>query len=155
MDLAGERDLGAAFASDVLPVCVGPVCHGAAVERGLVRAVQPERPLLGAMVNALVDTLSQQQWVVDSSAGPLLLQGAAVVVNGERIELSDRERAVLRALARKPGVVISKQALLRDVWGDANADVHALEVTVGRLRRRLGDAGGAVRTVVRRGYQLV
>ena len=153
--LAGDRDLRAAFAEDVLPVCVGPVCHEAAMANGLDQAIQPERPLLGAMVNALTDALTERRWVVDTSAGPLLLQGSAVVVGDTRIELPDRERAVLRALARRHGAVVPKRALLREVWGDADADDHTVEVTIGRLRRRLGNAGSSVRTVVRRGYQLV
>ncbi len=153
--LAGDRDLRGAFAEDVLPVCVGPVCRETAVAHGLVAAIEPERPLLGAMVSALADALIQRRWVVDTTAGELLFQGAAVVVNGIRIELADRERAVLRALARRSGAVVAKRVLLREVWGDADADDHALEVTIGRLRRRLGDGGSSVRTVMRRGYQLV
>jgi uroporphyrinogen-III synthase len=50
--------------------------------------------------------------------------------------------------------VVTKPELLRDVWRAADADEHAVEVTVSRLRRRLGPAGRAVRTVPRRGYRL-
>jgi uroporphyrinogen-III synthase len=155
--IAGGRDIdiSGAFAADVLPVCVGPVCHEAAVGHGLSAAVQPERALLGAMVSTLADELVERRWVVSTNSGELHLAGTSVVVDGERIELTDRERAVLRVLARQPGTVVSKRVLLQEVWGDADADAHALEVTVGRLRRRLGAAGGSVRTVIRRGYQLV
>jgi uroporphyrinogen-III synthase len=41
------------------------------------------------------------------------------------------------------------------VWGGASADEHAVEVTVSRLRTRLGPLGNALRTVPRRGYRLV
>jgi uroporphyrinogen-III synthase len=154
-DFAGDRDVLAAFAANVLPVCVGPVCHEAALARGADRAIKPERSLLGAMVNVLTDELSQRRWIVATSAGELQLLGSSVKIDGRLVELTERERAVLRALARRPGAVVAKRDLLREVWGDADADHHALEVTVGRLRRRLGDAGTSVRTVVRRGYQLV
>ena len=43
-------------------------------------------------------------------------------------------------LAASPGAVVSRPALLAHVWGSATADPHALETTVGRLRRRLGPA---------------
>jgi DNA-binding winged helix-turn-helix (wHTH) protein len=33
-------------------------------------------------------------------------------------------------------------------------DPHAVETAVGRLRRRLGTAGAAIKTVQRRGYRL-
>ena len=49
--------------------------------------------------------------------------------------------------------VVSKNEMMHTVWG-ANVDDHVLEVTVGRLRRRLGPAGTAICTVVRRGYRL-
>ena len=60
---------------------------------------------------------------------------------------------VLEVLSERQGAVISKQALLQRVWQD-DSDEHAVEVTVGRLRRRLGAAGGSIETVMRRGYRL-
>jgi uroporphyrinogen-III synthase len=154
LSIAGHRDIAGAFDSDVLPVCIGPVCHDAAIAHGLIRAIQPERPLLGGMVNAMADALVAGQRVIATTAGDLQFKGAGVMVDGTHVDLAARERAVLRVLARRPGVVVAKRDLLHEVWGDADADDHALEVTVGRLRRRLRAAGGSIRTVVRRGYQL-
>jgi DNA-binding winged helix-turn-helix (wHTH) protein len=53
------------------------------------------------------------------------------------------------------GTVVSKDRLLRAVWGGREADAHAVETTVGRLRLRLAEVGGAIETVPRRGYRLV
>jgi uroporphyrinogen-III synthase len=39
------------------------------------------------------------------------------------------------------------------VW-TGETDDHVVEVTVGRLRRRLGSAGTHIETVMRRGYRL-
>ena len=69
------------------------------------------------------------------------------------MSLTDRERSVLEVLSERQGVVVSKQALLQRVWND-DSDEHAVEVTVGRLRRRLGPAGSSIETVMRRGYRL-
>ena len=76
-------------------------------------------------------------------------------MNGDHdpITLTDRERSVLEMLARRPGAVVSKHTLLREVW-TGETDEHVVEVTVGRLRRRLGPAGGHIETVMRRGYRL-
>jgi uroporphyrinogen-III synthase len=83
------------------------------------------------------------------------VQGRFVVVGtDDPISLSDRERGVLDVLAERPGVVQSKATLLRAVWGGNESDEHVVEVTVGRLRQRLGTAGIGVETVVRRGYRL-
>ncbi len=53
----------------------------------------------------------------------------------------------------RPGRVISSEELLEHVW-DANADpfTQTVRVTVGTLRRKLGD--GWIETVVGRGYRL-
>jgi DNA-binding winged helix-turn-helix (wHTH) protein len=50
--------------------------------------------------------------------------------------------------------VVSPTTLLRTVWAGASDDEHVVGVTVGRLRRKLGDAGASVLTVPRRGYRL-
>lgn len=50
--------LDAAFAGRVLPVCVGPVCAATARARGWQRVVEPSRPRLVPMVDALVDAVS-------------------------------------------------------------------------------------------------
>lgn len=78
---------------------------------------------------------------------------AAIVVDGHRVDLAPRERRVLEVLGRRPGSVVNKQLLLSTVW-EGRADGHAVEVTVGRLRRRL-DGLLEIQTVPRRGYRLV
>jgi uroporphyrinogen-III synthase len=85
----------------------------------------------------------------------IVLRRSAVVIDGEIVDLSGREREVLEVLASRPTAVVSKGELLRRVWGTPDADEHTVEVTVARLRRRLGPAGKAVQTITRRGYRLV
>ena len=54
------------------------------------------------------------------------------------IPLSPREFALLEALLRHPGEVISKQELLERVWGeDFEGDPNVVEVYVGYLRRKI------------------
>ena len=68
------------------------------------------------------------------------------------------EFAILEALGRDPGVVLSRQQLLDAAWGvDFVGDDHVLEVHVGNLRRKLGDDPGSPRfieTVRGVGYRL-
>ena len=71
----------------------------------------------------------------------------------EPLSDADRERAVFDALAHQPGAVLSKRALAERVWAGA-VDDHVVEVTIGRLRKRLGPAGASIGTVMRRGYRL-
>lgn len=71
------------------------------------------------------------------------------------VPLSPREFALLDALAARAGTVVTKDDLLRDVWGDEQAATrNAVEVYVGYLRRKLDAAGAGevLRTVRGHGY---
>lgn len=82
-----------------------------------------------------------------------------VTVGDTRVELTTLEFAILEALGRDPGVVLSRQQLLDAVWGvDFVGDDHVLEVHVGNLRRKLGDEPANPRyieTVRGVGYRLL
>ncbi|MGH3436905.1 MAG: response regulator transcription factor [Sciscionella sp.] len=74
---------------------------------------------------------------------------------GRPVALSPREFAVLDTLAGRAGAVVTKDDLLRAVWGDEEAATrNAVEVYVGYLRRKLDAAGGGalLRTVRGHGY---
>lgn len=138
----------------VAVVCVGPVTAERARSVGFESCIEPANARLGAMVQALVSAFSNRVVEVDLDGTPVLMQGRLVSVGGgEPVRLTERERAVLGLLAKRPGAVVSKQTLLEQVWA-GESDDHVVEVTIGRLRRRLGDAGGSIETVVRRGYRL-
>ncbi|UDY35152.1 uroporphyrinogen-III synthase [Dermatobacter hominis] len=144
----------AAAAGALSIVCVGPVTAARARSFGFDTCVEPAHPRLGAMVQALVVAFTDRTVAVDLQGIQVLLQGRLVSADGgPPIRLTDRERALLEALARRPGAVVSKRSLLNEVWA-GESDDHVVEVTVARLRRRLGAAGGGIETVVRRGYRL-
>lgn len=139
----------------VAVVAVGPVTASTIRSIGITDCVEPDHPRLGAMVQALVRHFADRAVVIDLHGIQVLVQGRMVCVGGaEPVRLTDRERGVMRALARQPGAVVSKAALLSEVWA-GESDDHVVEVTVGRLRRRLGPAGERIQTVTRRGYRLV
>ncbi|HET8617488.1 MAG TPA: uroporphyrinogen-III synthase [Acidimicrobiales bacterium] len=146
--------LRAGFQRGVAAACVGPVCAAAAVEAGFGTPVVPVRPRLGSMVMALAEALAGRSVTLRIGGGDVRVQGRLVTMAGETVQLSERERAVLAALARRPGAVVSKAELLLAAWPDGEAEEHAVEVAVARLRRRLGTGGGALETVFRRGYRL-
>jgi DNA-binding winged helix-turn-helix (wHTH) protein len=106
------------------------------------------------MVLALAAELSGRARQMVVAGIDVTLQGSLALVGEDEVRLADRERAVLHVLADARGAVVTKRSLLRTVWGETGADEHTVEVTVSRLRRRLGRAGDAVQTVPRRGYRL-
>lgn len=154
-DGAGLLDpLRAGFARGVIPVCVGPVCAEAAVDAGFGEPVVPVRSRLGSMVARLAEVLSDRSVAFVLGGEDVLLRGRVFEVPGARVELSERERDLLAALADRPGRVLSKSQLLAAAWPREQADEHAVEVAVARLRRRLGPRAHLLETVFRRGYRL-
>jgi DNA-binding response OmpR family regulator len=74
---------------------------------------------------------------------------------GRQIQLSPREFNLLYTLARSPGRVFPRSALLRQVWGeDEYIDQRTVNVYIQRLRAKLGD-NGLIETVRGFGYRLV
>jgi DNA-binding response OmpR family regulator len=65
-----------------------------------------------------------------------------VTRDGRPIDLSAKEFGVLEALLRAESGVLSAESLLEQVW-DENADpfTKTVQVTIGRLRRKLGEPG--------------
>ena len=75
--------------------------------------------------------------------------------DGRRLELSDREFALLEYLARSPNEVVSRERILNAVWEyqfDPRSNV--VDVYVGRLRRKLEPAVH-IETIRGGGYRLV
>ncbi|MFN2606656.1 MAG: uroporphyrinogen-III synthase [Acidimicrobiales bacterium] len=150
---AGD-DLRRACNGRVTAACIGPVCAEGARQEGIEAPLAPDVGRLGLLVRSLSEHLAARRTVFRLGDAVLVVQGSAVAVDDERSELTALERAVFEALAERPGVVVSRSALLARVWGSPDADPHVLEVTIGRLRRRLGRGGEAIRTCPGRGYRL-
>ncbi|HEU5160282.1 MAG TPA: uroporphyrinogen-III synthase [Streptosporangiaceae bacterium] len=161
-----EGALVEALRTHVVAACVGPVTAQALVARG-VPTVQPERARIGALVRAIISDLPRRRARRIKVRGHALeLRGHAVVLDGQLRPIAPAPMAILRALARRPGHVVSRGELctvlpsrmlpagsmpIRDTR--PQADEHAVEMAVARLRRGLGRSG-IVETVVKRGYRL-
>lgn len=79
----------------------------------------------------------------------------AVRVGGRRVEVTATEFAILKALARNPGWVFSRDQLLDRVWGGERAALdRTIDVHVKNLRDKLGEAGGLIKSVRGVGYKL-
>lgn len=94
------------------------------------------------------------------SAGSLELDPYTHTVQraGQHVHLTAREYAVLEALLRRQGGVVSKQEILDEVWGaDFPGDPNIVEVYVRYLRKKLDLPFGVdtIETVRSAGYRLV
>jgi DNA-binding response OmpR family regulator len=81
--------------------------------------------------------------------------GRTVTRDGRRLELSVKEFGVLEALLRAVPAFLSAEDLLEQVW-DEHADpfTNTVTVTIGRLRRKLGDPPVVI-TTPGVGYRIV
>lgn len=85
----------------------------------------------------------------------LLPQKHAVTVNGAPVTLTLKEYELLLALARHPGRVFSRDALLETVWGYRyEGETRTVDVHVRSLRQKLGGASGMLETVRGVGYRI-
>jgi DNA-binding response OmpR family regulator len=73
---------------------------------------------------------------------------------GKQIDLSAKEFGLLEALIRAAPRVLSAERLLQEVW-DENADpfTRSVQVTIGRLRRKLGEPQ-VIQTIPGAGYRI-
>jgi two-component system copper resistance phosphate regulon response regulator CusR len=102
--------------------------------------------------------LRKQQRRSRITAGDLVLDldRRAVERGGRLIEMSPREFDLLLALVRARGRVLTREHLLREVWGiDFDPGTNVVDVLVARLRKRIDAHGSSsIRTVVGEGYAL-
>lgn len=98
------------------------------------------------------------------------LQSSEVLISGElvldltsrrfkvaddSVELSSREFDLLEAFLEHPGQVLTRDQLIDRVWGyDYEGEARVVNVTVGRLREKLGSAGKRLTAVRGVGYRL-
>jgi DNA-binding response OmpR family regulator len=95
--------------------------------------------------------------VLDAAGIRVDLRTRRVERDGHEVHLTAREFEVLAYLMRHPDQVLSREQILNAVWGfDFDPGTKVLEVYVGYLRRKLGDAGGPdpIETVRNVGYRL-
>jgi uroporphyrinogen-III synthase len=160
-ELGRRAELLTALRTDVVAFCIGPVT-GRRLEQHEIPTMQPERSRLGALVREVVTGLPELKARSLVIAGSRVeLRGHAVVIEHDDrpvlVPLAPAPMAVLRALAERPGRVLSRAELLGALptsESNRRPDEHAVEVAVARLRAALKPLD-AVQTVVKRGYRLV
>lgn len=148
------RNVLAALNRGVVVACADPACAAVAEEEGVAQAVYPDRSHLGALVRLVRDQLLARRRYYRLGESEMLMQGSLVLMDGQLIALTNRERAVLAKLADHPGATFSRRVLLRHVWKDPTVDPGALDEAVAALRRKLGPAADSLETTVGRGYRL-
>ena len=91
------------------------------------------------------------------TVGPIALDVVRhrVTVGGNEVTLTLKEFELLRLFAENKGVVFTRDQLLAHIWGvDYIGETRTVDVHIGTLRTKLGDAGELIETVRGVGYRL-
>mgnify|MGYP006267380909 FL=1 len=81
---------------------------------------------------------------------------ARLTRHGEVVPLSPRPFDLLAALASRPGKLITREELLREVWKGTAVEPSSLKAAMSVLRQALGeDAERVIETVPGRGYRFI
>ena len=78
-----------------------------------------------------------------------------VTVEGEPVELTFKEYALLHFFLEHPEEVLARERIMKAVWDtDDLLESRTIDMHVRTLRQKLGEAGESIRTVRKVGYKL-
>ncbi len=73
---------------------------------------------------------------------------------GQLIDLTPKERDILKLFLSNPGKIFSRERILNSVWNlNEDPQTNVVDVYIGRLRRKLGPGGEPIETVRGAGYR--
>ena len=83
------------------------------------------------------------------------LSSGRVQAGKKEISLTPKEYALLCCLMQNKNLVMSREQLLVKCWGyDYEGEDRAVDTHIKRLREKLGDHAGCIKTVIKAGYRL-
>ncbi len=120
---------------------------------------KPFKPavLLARVRSALRRSNGSSNIVHEITAGDLVIrpEERSALLDGDDLELRTKEFDLLMTLASRPGIVQTRENLLRQVWGrDYDVDTRTIDVHINRLRTRLAGSNVEIETVRGVGYRL-
>ena len=114
-------------------------------------------PVLFEKVNALIKRSKGLVRLPQFHLGSLTLNpnNGKVLSQGVEVTLTSKEFSILKILFENKGRIISREALIRVLWGyDADADERIVDTHIKNLRKALGDNAKLIKTIRSRGYIL-
>lgn len=150
-EMGAYKQLVASLKTTVTTAVVGPVTAQPLLDAGISPLI-PERFRMGALIRLVTEHLALNHVRrLETSSGSVELRGRMLRVDGTAVELAPAPLLLLRALLGAGGAVLSRESLSQLL--ELRGSVHALDMTVSRLRSALPD-GKLVETVVKRGYRI-
>ncbi len=114
-------------------------------------------PVLFEKVNALIKRSKGLVRLPQFHAGSLTLNpnNGKVLSQGIEVTLTSKEFSILKILFENKNKIISRDALIRVLWGyDTDVDERIVDTHIKNLRKALGDNAKLIKTIRSRGYIL-
>ncbi|MBQ6625690.1 MAG: response regulator transcription factor [Ruminococcus sp.] len=114
-------------------------------------------PVLFEKVNALIKRSKGLVRLPQFHLGSLTLNpnNGKVLSQGVEVTLTSKEFSILKILFENKGRIISREALIRVLWGyDADVEERIIDTHIKNLRKALGDNAKLIKTIRSRGYIL-
>ena len=110
-----------------------------------------------ARVKAVLRRTVKEDVSSDITVGKITLKENEhkVIADGEKVELTHKEFAMLKLFMQNPNMVFSRDKLMSEIWGmDYIGETRTVDMHIKTLRQKLGNAGGQIKTVIGVGYRL-
>ncbi len=110
-----------------------------------------------ARINAVLRRTAKETQSDDITVGSITLKEKEhmVISDGKKIELTHKEFDMLRLFMQNPNIVFSRDKLMSKIWGiDYIGETRTVDMHIKTLRKKLGNAGGQIKTVIGVGYRL-
>ncbi len=110
-----------------------------------------------ARVNAVLRRTVKDTPSNDLTVGGIVLKEKEhkVIAGGEKVELTHKEFEMLKLFMQNVGIAFSRDKLMSEIWGiDYIAETRTVDMHIKTLRKKLGAAGGQIKTVIGVGYRL-
>lgn len=108
-------------------------------------------------IKAVLRRCSPEETEVLLTIGEITLseKSHVVTVKGQKVTLTLKEFEILKLFMTKPGMVFSRDRLLSEIWGiNYLGETRTVDMHIKTLRRKLGDAGSYIETVIGVGYKM-
>mgnify|MGYP001213408393 FL=1 len=112
---------------------------------------------LSARVKAILRRSAPSRVTMQTVAGAFTVdnENSLIMTDGRPLELTRKEYEILSLLIRNEGKIFPRHEILARVWGnDVIVTDRTVDVTIARIRKKLGDRGSMIKNKSGYGYYL-
>ena len=122
---------------------------------GVMELIARIKAVLRRANNSYSASVTESGQTLSEGGVTVYTDGHRVTANGEEITLTFKEFELLCMLLKNKGIVLSRDKILRNVWGyEFDGENRTVDVHIRSLRTKLGECGNIIETVRGVGYKV-